>query len=193
MTIEPMSQHPVIVIVPGWRNSGPGHWQTLWANTLPGAVRVEQDDWITPVRSAWVNAIGKTILSQSGPVILVAHSLGCIASTHLSELVTNKIVGGLFVAPANPERRAPLIDFAPVHHEKLPYRSIVVGSSNDPFCPSRVAGAYARSWGSDFVRLMDVGHINVDSGHGNWPLGLHLLNSLIEGIAMDRSIQLKCA
>ena len=62
----------------------------------------------------------------------------------------------------------------------LPYRSIVVASSNDPFCPVRRAGAYARSWGSEFVRMQNAGHINVESGHGDWPLGLALLGSLTD-------------
>ncbi len=82
------------------------------------------------------------------------------------------------VAPADPERRAPLIDFAPVPYQALPYRS--VASSNDPYCPVRTAGAYARSWGSEFVRLQNAGHINLDSGFGAWPLGLALLQSLVE-------------
>ena len=45
---------PTLVIVPGWRGSGPGHWQSLWAERVEGAVRVVQDDWHTPKRSAWV-------------------------------------------------------------------------------------------------------------------------------------------
>lgn len=30
-----------ILIIPGWRDSPPGHWQSLWAEQLPGAVRVQ--------------------------------------------------------------------------------------------------------------------------------------------------------
>jgi hypothetical protein len=84
----------------------------------------------------------------------------------------------LLVAPADPERRAVLSDFAPVPSCRLPYPSIVVASSNDPYCPIRLAGAYARAWGSEFVRMLDAGHINVESGHGEWPLGRALLHSL---------------
>lgn len=72
-----------VLIVPGWRDSGPGHWQTLWASQLPGALRVHQEDWISPRRAAWVEAITRTILAQKGPVVTAAHSLGCIATTHL--------------------------------------------------------------------------------------------------------------
>ncbi|MEO6853745.1 MAG: alpha/beta hydrolase, partial [Rhodoferax sp.] len=77
-----------------------------------------------------------------------------------------------------PERRAVLSDFAPVPYDRLPYRSVLVASSNDPYCPVRLAGAYARAWGSELVRMSDAGHINIASGHGDWPLGLALLASL---------------
>ncbi|MDD5334769.1 MAG: alpha/beta hydrolase [Rhodoferax sp.] len=168
-----------IIIVPGWRDSGPGHWQSLWADTLPGAVRVQQDDWITPSRSAWVAAIARTILEQAGPVVIAAHSLGSIATTHLPPQASARIRGALLVAPADPERRGVLADFAPVPYQPLPYRSIIVASSNDPYCPVRTAGAYARAWGSEFVRLQMAGHINIEAGFGPWPLGLALLQSLI--------------
>ena len=175
-----MSTTPTLIIVPGWRDSGPGHWQSLWAESLQGAVRVQQDDWISPVRSAWVRGISNTILAQDGPVVIAAHSLGCIATTHLPPEVTERIQGALLVAPADPERRSALVDFAPVPYHALPYRSVLVASSNDPFCPVRTAGAYARAWGSEFVRLQNAGHINIDSGFGAWPLGLALLQSLVE-------------
>lgn len=172
--------HPTIVIVPGWRDSGPGHWQSLWAERMQGAVRVVQDDWLTPSRDAWVSSLEKLVLGSPGPVVIAAHSLGCIATTHLSAAAAARISGALLVAPADPERRAVLQSFAPVPYAKLPYRSIVVASSNDPFCPVRLAGAYARAWGSEFVRMQNAGHINVDSGHGDWPLGLALLQSLTD-------------
>lgn len=169
-----------IIIVPGWRDSGPGHWQTLWAERLPQARRVVQDDWHTPTRSAWVARLEETVLEQPGPVVIVAHSLGCITTAHMKPEVAARVSGALLVAPADPERRAVLSDFAPVPYAALPYRSILVASSNDPYCPIRLAGAYARAWGSEFVRLQNAGHINVDSGHGEWPLGRALLQSLTE-------------
>lgn len=171
--------HPPIVIVPGWRDSGPGHWQSLWAERLVGAVRVQQDDWVTPSRPSWVGSLSRCILAQSGPVVVVAHSLGCITTAHLPPEAVSRIRGALLVAPADPERRSALNDFAPVPYQKLPYRSVLVASSNDPFCPVRLAGAYARAWGSEFVRMQDAGHINVESGHGEWPLGMALLQSLL--------------
>ena len=167
-----------IIIVPGWRDSGPGHWQSLWAERLPNVRRVVQSDWISPRRLAWVAQLEKTVLAAPNPVVIVAHSLGCIATTHMGCEAAARVCGALLVAPADPERRAILSDFAPVPYAALPYRSIVVASSNDPYCPIRLAGAYARAWGSEFVRMQNAGHINIDSGHGEWPLGWALLQSL---------------
>ena len=169
-----------IIIVPGWRNSGPDHWQSLWAQQLPHAERVEQDDWLVPHRDPWVAALEQLVLSRPEPVVLAAHSLGCITAAHLGPEASARVRGALLVAPADPERRAQLADFAPVPYAPLPYRSVLVASSNDPYCPIRRAGAYARAWGSEFVRLQNAGHINVESGFGDWPLGLALLQSLTE-------------
>lgn len=174
-----MATPPQILIVPGWRDSGPGHWQSLWAERFERTVRVQQDNWLTPSRSAWVDTLSRTIEAQTGPVVLVAHSLGCIAVTHLPTDISARIQGALLVAPADPERRGVLADFAPVPSHRLPYRSILVASNNDPYCPIRLAGAYARNWGSEFMRIPDAGHINVESGHGEWPLGVALLQSLL--------------
>ncbi|WP_422843030.1 RBBP9/YdeN family alpha/beta hydrolase [Acidovorax sp. M2(2025)] len=174
---------PTVIIVPGWRDSGPGHWQSLWTERLPGASRVVQDDWITPRRAAWVERLEHTVLAAPGPVVIAAHSLGCIATVHMGPAAAARVAGALLAAPADPERRAVLSDFAPVPYAPLPYRSIVVASSNDPYCPIRLAGAYARAWGSEFVRMQNAGHINIDSGHGEWPLGWALLQSLYGGAA----------
>ena len=170
-----------IIIVPGWRNSGPDHWQSLWAQQLPHAERVEQDDWLVPHRDPWVAALEQLVLSRPEPVVLAAHSLGCITAAHMGPEASARVQGALLVAPADPERRAQLADFAPVPYAPLPYRSVLVASSNDPYCPIRRAGAYARAWGSEFVRLQNAGHINVESGFGDWPLGLPLLQSLMQG------------
>ncbi|WP_326540958.1 RBBP9/YdeN family alpha/beta hydrolase [Pseudorhodoferax sp.] len=166
------------LIIPGWRNSGPGHWQSLWESQLPDVQRVQQDDWVAPRRAAWMEATVQAILARPEPVLLVAHSLGCIVVSHLPREAQARVHAALLVAPADPERRAVLVDFAPVPHARLPFRSTLVASTNDPYCPVRLAGAYARAWGSELVRLPDAGHINVDSGHGDWPQGLALLRAL---------------
>ena len=124
-------------------------------------------------------ALEALLLADERPAVIVAHSLGCITTAHVGEEAAARIHGALLVAPADPERRAQLADFAPVPYAPLPYRSELVASSNDPYCPIRRAGAYARAWGSELVRLQNAGHVNIESGFGPWPLGLALLQSLL--------------
>lgn len=165
-----------LLVVPGWRNSEPAHWQSLWAARLPGARRVVQDDWLFPRQETWVKHLSEAILdARDERVVLVAHGLGCMAVAHLAPEVAAHVDAALLVAPADPERRAQLADFAPVPCKRLPFRSILVASSNDPCCPVRLAGAYARAWGSEFVRLEAAGHIDVKAGFGPWPFGLQQL------------------
>lgn len=175
-----------LLIVPGWRDSCPGHWQSLWAEQVPGAVRVHQDNWMSPTRSAWVRSISNTILGLDEPVVIAAHSLGCIATAHLPPEVQERVQGALLVAPADPERRAVLADFAPVPYHPLAFYSLVVASSNDPYCPVRTSAAYARAWGSEFLKLQNAGHINLEAGFGDWPLGRALLNTLLEAARADK-------
>ena len=161
---------PVVpLIVPGWRDSGAGHWQSLWAQRLPGALRVVQQDWMNPSRDAWVSTLARTIVQASAPVVVVAHSLGCIATVHLPREAARRVQAALLVAPADPERRAVLHDFAPVPYERLPYRSIVVASSNDPYCPARLAGAYARAWAASSCACPMRGTSTWSPGTANGP------------------------
>lgn len=47
--------------IPGWRNSGPGHWQALWEATLPPARRVEQSDWVRPDPAIWHGTLAQAV------------------------------------------------------------------------------------------------------------------------------------
>ncbi|MBE3032888.1 MAG: serine hydrolase family protein, partial [Actinobacteria bacterium] len=81
----------VILTVPGLHGSGPGHWQTRWEQRFPAWRRVEQADWSTPDLPRWSARVGEAVRAalaerpptrSKRPVILVAHSFGCLASLH---------------------------------------------------------------------------------------------------------------
>ena len=92
------------LIVPGWQGSSDDHWQTHWQNSLPNSTRVEQADWLTPRREDWIAALAEAIAADSTPVILIAHSLGCITVAHWAERAPESLLsqvrGALLVAPA---------------------------------------------------------------------------------------------
>jgi prephenate dehydrogenase len=177
-----------VLVVPGWHNSGPRHWQTLWEQQNPIFLRVQQKDWEFPHRQWWVNRIKEEVEQAPAPVVFAAHSLGCLAIAHWCQTApadANKIKGALLVAPPDVDSKdAPtqIKDFSPIPQRPLPFPSILVASSNDPFLPMDRAHALARAWGSKLVDIGPVGHINGDSGLGDWPEGKRLLRHLIEGL-----------
>lgn len=181
---------PRYLILPGWQGSGRYHWQSHWQRLLPGAQRVEQADWHLPRRADWVNALDRCIAAQPGPVILIAHSLGCITVAHWAAQATPalraRVQGALLVAPADVERDgcpAPLQNFAPIPRQPLGFASLVIGSTNDRAASAGRALTLADSWASQAIILEQAGHINTEAGYTRWEEGfayLYQLQNLID-------------
>lgn len=172
-----------VLIIPGWSNSGPGHWQTLWERSDPRRFRrVEQADWDTPQRADWVRTLDAAIAAEPAPPVLVAHSLGCIAVAHWAAAHARPVAGALLVAPPDVERAdmpGEIRGFAPIPRTPLPFRSILVASDNDEYATIGRAAEIAGWWGSELIRAGAMGHINTDAGFGPWPWGERLLRSLV--------------
>ncbi|HNL96361.1 MAG TPA: alpha/beta hydrolase [Accumulibacter sp.] len=163
------------LIIPGLHNSGPTHWQSWFEERLPAARRVHQADWERPVLSVWAEQVRTAIDTSVGDVWLVAHSFGCLAAVTAGFDRPGRIRGALLVAPADPDR----FGIAKVLlEERLEFPSILVASSNDPWVSASAAEYWAAQWDSKFINVGDLGHINVDSGHGPWPQGLGFFDRL---------------
>src|ERR1700760_3559082 len=54
-----------VLVLPGWQSSGPRHWQSRW-EALYGDVRVEQSDWMHPLRGDWMMRLGEGIGEVEG-------------------------------------------------------------------------------------------------------------------------------
>lgn len=170
--------------VPGLFNSDDWHWQTLWEEQKPTSfVRVKQEDWENPEREKWVNELKQTIDSIKEPIVLIAHSLGCLTVAHYAQKFPNesKILGALLVAPPDVEVLTDnkITSFSPLPKTKLSFKSMVVGSTNDHYCPIEKAEKMAAYWGSRFINIGKKGHINSDSDVGAWTQGKGLLRNLI--------------
>lgn len=177
---------PLVLTVPGLNNSGPDHWQTLWELQRTDCRRVELGMWDRPHRNTWVNQLNLVIQQAGRPVVLAAHSLGCLTVAWWAQLerpgADSNVLGALLVAPPDVDH-APIDEritpFAPTPSDPLPFRSILVASQNDPYIGYRKARRLARSWGSNFADAGRVGHINAESGLGDWPFGQFLLQQLL--------------
>ena len=178
---------PRFLLLPGWQNSGAGHWQTLWEPQL-GFERVQQDDWWWPRRGDWMIRLEEALLADSRPAVLVAHSLGChlVAAWAAHSKHRARVAAALLVAPPDLARAdlPPQIQaWAPgpvgARPSLLPFASTAVLSDNDPFCALARGQAMAASWGSTALALRAAGHINAASGLSDWPAGLALLADLL--------------
>ncbi len=175
---------PRVLILPGWQNSGPAHWQSRW-ECLYGYQRVEQHDWMRPLRGDWLAQLEQAVLGADAPVLLVAHSLGCIqvAAWAAHSRHTSRIQGALLVAPPETGREDlchKLPGWSPIARTRLPFPSVLVASTDDPFGSFGHACELAAQWGSTLHPAGPRSHLNADSGLGDWPEGHALLQSFMK-------------
>jgi predicted alpha/beta hydrolase family esterase len=143
-----------------------------------------------------VGRIIETAVQSTRPVVLVAHSLGVAAVAHMAQRIPKGFLSGAFlVAPADvdnagdwPDTEGLKLDgsasgFAPLPLGRLPFPSVLIASSTDPYCKIERAQALSEAWGSTLVEAGDAGHINGASGHGPWPEGVLRFGSFLQGLA----------
>lgn len=182
------------LIIPGYHNSSPKHWQSFWEKSLPGAVRVMQKDWEAPILQEWLSALRAATEHLQGPTILIAHSLGVALTVHYltGPNVARFVAGALLVSPSDvdssnhtpPELR----NFAPMPLKKLPVPAIVVASENDPYVSLERARFFAKHWEVPCMDVGKLGHINADSDLGEWPVGRDILKQFEASLAEEPGI-----
>lgn len=179
---------PTFLILPGYGGSGPQHWQTLWENRDPAFRRVAQKDWNRPVAHEWAESVEREAAAADGDVILVAHSLACLLVAHWAAMsrpeVKAKVKAALLVGPPDPA--GPVFPkesagFVPFPTGPLPFRSLVVASTDDPYGSVAFCLRCSQEWGSRFEVIGPKGHINAASGLGEWEEGRNLLAGLVRG------------
>jgi uncharacterized protein len=183
MPITPLNA--TVLFLPGWQDSGDGHWQTLWEAQGLGR-KLVQDDWLWPRRGDWMARLDEALLAlpqDAEPVVLVAHSLGCqlVAAWAAHSAHTPRVRAAFLVAPPDTEREdmpPQLHSWRPMPRHPLPFRSMVVLSTNDPYGELSRCSALASDWGSTQVIAGPLGHLNGESGLGDWPQGRAWLDSL---------------
>ena len=182
---------PIPLIVPGLRDAVAEHWQTWLAERLPHARSLRplgRDDLSLDAR---IEAFDATMAALDAPVLLVAHSGGCVLVAHWARqtTLTRKVRAALLATPPTFDRPLPAaypqldaLDAAgwlPVPRQRLPFASIVAASQNDPLGDFERVCQLARDWGSTVENLGEVGHLNPASGFGPWPHAQTLLEQLL--------------
>lgn len=180
-----------LLIVPGLRGDVPEHWQSHLQREAPRAITVAPLAIDGMSRQARVANFARTLERADGPVVLVAHSAGCMIVAHwvASGGGDARIVAALLATPADIEadlppgypRRDALAanGWLPAPAARLPFRTIVGASRNDPLATYARVEAFAAAWGAQIEDLGAVGHLNPAAGFGPWPQATALLARLI--------------
>jgi len=134
----PLPRPSDVLLLPGWLDSSPTHWQSRW-QARHGFVRVQQDDWQWPRRGDWMARLDEVLLAHERPATLVAHSLGCqlVAAWAAHSRHGGRVAAALLVAPPDTERDdmpPQLFNWRPIVRARLPFPSLVVASGDDPYC-----------------------------------------------------------
>jgi predicted alpha/beta hydrolase family esterase len=179
---------PTVLLVPGLRDHVEQHWQTLLQAQNPrfrSVPAMGRDDLDCARRVAAIEQAAQAI---TGPLLIVAHSGGCIMVAHWACQTTRAVQGALLATP--PDFESPMPEgypsiaqlraggWLPVPRQRLPFRSIVASSRNDPLGRADRVAALAADWGSTCADLGAVGHLNPASGHGPWPQALDFVARL---------------
>jgi len=179
---------PTVLIVPGLRDHVPDHWQTILEKNLPKATTVPRMGKDALSCAAWVLKLDESLAQIQGPVVLVAHSAGCMIVAHWAQRLRRSIKGALLATP--PDFDSPLPEgyptkevlrqngWLPTPLTRLPFPSIVAASANDPLARVGRVAALAKAWGSRYVDLGNVGHLNPAAGFGPWPRAEELVREL---------------
>jgi predicted alpha/beta hydrolase family esterase len=173
-----------ILIVPGLHDSGPQHWQTRWQQRFPAFERVEQRHWDSPDIEQWTRQLACMLRRSARPTLVIAHSFGCLAAVRCAMAGARNLAGMLLVAPADPEKfgLSALLDQA-----SLPCPATVVASEDDPWMAADRAASWAQRWDADFISAGRLGHINAESGLGEWEQGWAQLERLLQRLPDARN------
>jgi predicted alpha/beta hydrolase family esterase len=165
-------------MVPGLREHMPDHWQTLLEPKLPKAVSVPRIGRDKLSCATWVAELDRSLSQINGPVVLVAHSAGCMIVAHWAQQHKRAVRGALLATPPDFESALPAgyptrevlqqNGWLPTPCARLPFASIVAASTNDPLGRIDRVAALAQAWGSRLVNVGAVGHLNPASGYGPW-------------------------
>lgn len=189
-----LSAAPTLLLVPGLRDEAPGHWQAILASQWPGAVSLPALGRRNIDLAARMGQIEEAVRAIRGPLLLVAHSGGVIATVHWARRTRAAIHGALLATP--PLFEGPLGSefpdlsefkdhgWTPVPRSPLPFPSIVAASRNDPLASYEGVCEQARAWGSRLFDLGHCGHLNPASGFGPWPAAMELVQELAQGAAV---------
>ena len=179
-----------VLLIHGWTNRRPvGHWQRNLAAALrdqghlvsyPQLPNPEQpilDEWLD-VLAAELDQFDEVASRASEPLIVLAHSLGCVAWMHLADrgLLKQPADRVLLVAPPEPAPISPVPSFVMDLSDGRAERMIkgsarevtLVGSDADVWQPSGIQAGVGDMIGLEAVVVHGAKHFSTLDGFNQW-------------------------
>ena len=164
------------LLLHGWGGSDNPHWQSWLAGEIAkdyGNVSfLRFSDYDTPLLEVWKKELLQS-LEEFKPDIVICHSLANTLWFHLcNDKTIKQNIKKLFLVapPCLHTDIEELKSFFPVQIPSNLYSedAILVTSTNDPYMNMDEANRLKESLNVEMKTLQDAGHINADSGYGEW-------------------------
>jgi len=178
-----------MITLPGIGGSSDTHWQTAWERADSRFSRFTPMSWDQPDLGDWTSALERAVSACDQPPVLVAHSLACLLVAHAAAELSCKVAGAFLVSvpnPNGPEFPSAAAPFRAVPAKALPFPSLMIASTNDPYGTMEYMRQRSREWEAGLVAAGELGHINASSGLGAWPQGRALLDAFCAGLPRMR-------
>ena len=165
-----------VLLLHGWGGSDYPHWQSWIAGEIAknyGQVAFPLlDQPHFPTKNRWMKQV-KALLKAFQPDVVICHSLANSLWFHLcNEGEIEQVKRLLLVAAPRMDLDIDIIKtFFPVEVPSKLYADevLMVSSDNDPYMSSDEAMALSARLGVEMKVLKNAGHINAESGYGEWP------------------------
>lgn len=174
-----------VLLLHGWGGSDAPHWQSYIAAEIArdyGCVSfLRLPDFDTPDKDLWIKETLKELREFRANVV-ICHSLANTLWFHMCHSGVIEDVENLFlVAPPrlNSEIEE-LKGFFPITAPKNLHakNALLVCSDSDPYMNIEEAKELQKELGIEMKILEDAGHINADSGFGEWEWMLNKIKSI---------------
>jgi len=174
------------LLLHGWGGSNSPHWQSWLASELAkdyGCVSfLKFSDIDFPKFDVWQDELEKHI-KEFQPDVVVCHSLANILWFHLCNngKITNSVKKLYLVAP--PSLTCDIEELKSFYPVKIPTNlyadeTLLITSTNDKYLTKVEAKELQKSLDVDMKVIKDGGHINAESGYGEWSWILENINKL---------------
>ncbi len=174
-----------VLILHGWGGSDFPHWQSWLAGEVAkdyGCVSfLKLSNIDLPDKDEWINEL-KHELEEFKPNIVICHSVANILWFHICNEGKIREVEHLFlvVPPSLKCDIKELESFFPCEIPTKLYakKPLLITSTNDPYMTMQEADELQKALNIEMLVLQNAGHINSESGYGEWPWMLETISNL---------------